>query len=1043
LAALFLVLLFLSSGSVLAQSPDGSITGIVLDPETKSIGGAEIIAVNDLTGLKYVTSTNSEGIYSLPNLPPGPYRIQVSKVGFKAIIKPDIVLNVQDALSINFKLPIGASSVVVTVEGGAPLINTTDAVVSTVVDRQFAENLPMNGRSFQTLIQLTPGVVVTTTTAQESGQFSVNGQRAASNYWMVDGVSANIGIGASPIAGNGLGGTVGAFSASGGTNSLVSVDALQEFRIQTSTFAPEFGRTPGAQISLLTRSGTSQFHGTLFDYVRNDAFDANDWFAGEKGLSKPEERQNDFGGTFSGPLLKNKTFFFFSYEGLRLRLPQTALSVVPDVAARQNAAPALQPYLNAYPMANGPDDVSTGTAQFNASYSDPSSLDAYSVRIDHRVNDRWSLFGRFNYSPSSFVSRGSLGGLAALSVQEPFQITTETATVGATWAASSRVSDDLRFNFSSANAKSYSFMDDFGGAVPVSSLPFPSPYTTGNALFQLQILSLTPARLAAGPEAHNTQRQINLVDSLSWQKYSHSFKFGVDYRRLFPTYRPESYEQFVSFGSVPIAMGGVGTGTVLAFAPVDPLFRNVGLYAQDTWRLIPHLTLTYGLRWDLDVAPATVDGPNIPAVTGYNLSDFSRLGIARPGTPPFKTTYWNFAPRIGLAYEVSQRGEWQTVVRGGFGVFYDLASSEAGNLIGGNTPPFGNFNRVVNQPFPWTSSQIVPPPISDTGILANVLAFNPNLRLPYTVEWNVSVEQSLGKDQMLSATYIGAEGRRLIQSTAVLFPSTNPNLFGTFVDNTATSDYHALQLQFQRRLSGGLQVLGSYTWSHSIDDGSNGGSLGLPGISTRGPSDFDIRHAFTAGLTYEVPETHWKSPFAAALSHWSLQTFVVVRTAPPVDVTDANFFELDQGIQASIHPDIVPGQPLYLYGSQYPGGKAFNPNAFADPPTDPATGNPIREGNLPRNALRGFPAAQWDFSIHRDFPLRDSLKLQFRAEIFNVLNHPNFGSPNNQFAMADFGVSSQTLAQSLSNGSLGSGGFDPLYQVGGPRSVQLALRLMF
>jgi len=229
---------------------------------------------------------------------------------------------VQDALSLNFTLPIGAAYEVLTVEGGAALVNTESATVSTVVDRQFAENLPMNGRSFQTLIELTPGVVVTPSTTTENGQFSINGQRTASNYWMVDGVSANIGVGAaSNTPGNGLGGTLGSFSALGGTNSLVSVDALQEFRIQTSTYAPEFGRTPGGQISIVTRSGTNQWHGTLFDYLRNDVFDASNWFNGyanDPPLPKAKERQNDFGGTLSGPILRDKTFFFFSYEGLRL-----------------------------------------------------------------------------------------------------------------------------------------------------------------------------------------------------------------------------------------------------------------------------------------------------------------------------------------------------------------------------------------------------------------------------------------------------------------------------------------------------------------------------------------------------------------------------------------------------------------------------------------------------------------------------------------------------------------------------------------------------
>jgi hypothetical protein len=309
LAGMFAVVL---CASLFAQSPTGSIGGIVFDQDAKTVPGAEIIVVNDLTRVQYETKTNDLGIYAVPNLPPGPYRVQASKVGFKTLIKPDIVLNVQESISINFTLPVGATSITVTVEGGAPMINTTDASVGTVVDRQFAENLPLNGRSFQALIELVPGVVQTASTSSDGGQFSVNGQRSASNYWMVDGVSANIGIGVSigGSAGNGLGGTLGSFSVMGGTNSLVSVDAMQEFRIQTSSYAPEFGRTPGAQISIVTRSGANQFHGAAFDYLRNDSLDANNWFADSAGLSKPRERQNDFGGIFGGPILKGTTSLF-------------------------------------------------------------------------------------------------------------------------------------------------------------------------------------------------------------------------------------------------------------------------------------------------------------------------------------------------------------------------------------------------------------------------------------------------------------------------------------------------------------------------------------------------------------------------------------------------------------------------------------------------------------------------------------------------------------------------------------------------------------
>jgi hypothetical protein len=319
---------------------------------------------------------------------PGSYTLQIERDGFETTQLTGITLNVGDTRNLLIRMKVGSTQQTVTVDASGLTINTTDASVSTVVDRQFAENLPINGRSFQSLIELAPGVVPTGNTGEDEGQFSVKGQRAASNYWTVDGVSANIGISATSVPSKGLGGAIGGFSAQGGKNSIVSVDALQEFRIQTSTYAPEFGRTPGGQISVVTRSGTNDFHGTAFDYLRNDVFDANNWFNGytnHPALRKAEERQNDFGGVFGGPLWKDRTFFFSSYEGLRLRLPETYISTVPDVTARQSATAAMQPFLNAFPLPNGTDTTSTGVAQFSASFSNPSSLDAYSIRIDHNL----------------------------------------------------------------------------------------------------------------------------------------------------------------------------------------------------------------------------------------------------------------------------------------------------------------------------------------------------------------------------------------------------------------------------------------------------------------------------------------------------------------------------------------------------------------------------------------------------------------------------------------------------------------------------------
>jgi Carboxypeptidase regulatory-like domain/TonB dependent receptor len=1077
----------LAISNLMAQSTDATITGRITDLSKAVIVGAKVVVTNVDTGMQQSTYTARDGLYDIVSVTPGTYKVEVEKTGFKTIVRPNLVLHVQDVVSVNFDMAIGAVSESITVTGGTPIVNTESATVSTVVDRNFAENLPMNGRSFQTLIQLTPGVVLTTSNYQDGGQFSVNGQRASSNYWMVDGVGANIGIGvnSTTFAGNGLGGALGSFTAMGGTNSLVSVDAMQEFRIQTSTYAPEFGRTPGGQISIMTRSGTNRFHGTVFDYLRNDALDANDWFNGYTNnppLAKAKERQNDFGGTISGPILKNRTFFFFSYEGLRLRLPQTTVTSVPDASftpggttnSRQNAIPAVQPYLNAFPLPNrnspeiftlspcdpatdptcpssGQKSTPTGTANLAASYSNPATLDAYSLRIDHRLGDNWTLFGRYNYSPSEIILRGGSGN--SLNTVAPTRITTQTATFGATWLISPTMSNDLRFNYSRTTASGYEYMDGFGGAVPPTSLPFPSPFTSKDSIFNIAIASLQNGSLVAGQLEQNLQRQINLVNALSIQKGPHALKVGVDLRRLSPVVDPYRYLQFAYFADVPSFQNGTLLFSNVA-ATVSPTFllRNLGAYVQDTWRIASRLTLTYGLRWDVDFVPKSTSGPSFSALTGFDLSTLSKLGVAQPGTSPYTSGYGNVAPRIGVAYQLRSTQDWQSVLRGGFGVFYDLASSEAGNQLPGGGYPFASSAFPTSVTFPLSPGMaaplpITPPSTSNPGPLAG---FDPRLQLPYTLQWNVALEQGLGKQQTISASYIGAAGQRLLQSVEVFSPTPSVTR-AILVFNGGNSSYNALQLQFQRRLLRGLQVLTSYTWSHSIDTGSAGSvadhsNLSLPSAveTNRGPSDFDIRDALSAGVTYNIPDHKFGAVANAITRGWSLQSIVQVRSAPPVDISDSVLSQFNNGTFADIRPDLVQRQPLYIYRAQYPGGKAFNPNAFTNPPVDPITGNPVRQGDIPRNLLRGFGSAQWDFALHRDFRLRESVKLQFRGEMFNVLNHPNLGPPNGSFGAGGFGLSSQTLGQSLAgSSSLGAGGFSPLYQIGGPRSLQFALKLTF
>jgi hypothetical protein len=1074
LLALFVVLC-VSRAMLSAQTESARISGLVTDSSGAVIAGADIMLQNTEQGTTSAVTTNSAGIYVLPSVRPGQYRISVRKDGFRSVDVLGVVVNVQDRIEENVRLQPGSVSESVTVTGGAPLVNTQDASVSTVVDRNFAENLPLNGRSFQTLLYLTPGVVPTVSgrgSGLDSGQFSVNGQRSDANYWMVDGVSGN--ASASTIfQGNQMAGATGITSVFGGTSSLVPIDDMQEFRIQTSSVAPEFGRTPGAQISIATRAGTNTFHGSLFDYFRNDALDANDWFNGVNILNsvqlpKAEERQNDFGGTLGGPILKNRTFFFFSYEGLRLRLPTTGLTTVPDAQTRKNAVPAMQPFLNAFPLDPVQPDLVDGTAQFNATFSNPGTVNVANLRIDHRVNDKITLFARYNYAPSHAAIRGPFQTMS-LSTLDDSSSSAQQVTTGLNANPTNNFVNEFRFNYSKTDAAGSWSLDDFGGAKPFSP-PFPSPYTPTDSAFGVLILGLQNPEVLTGLSARNIQHQINLVDTVIYQKGSHSIKAGVDYRRLSPYYSVPRYDQSGLFFSVQDAEAGDNSSTALGLSnPATLLLRNVGVFAQDTWRMLPTLTLTYGLRWDIDEAPSALSGPPVPALTGYNPAALSTVALAPLGTPAFHTSWSNVAPRVGVAYEMSPRSEWERVIRGGFGVFYDLATSEIGNVIGetGGYPYFSSGIAPVST-FPVAGSAAVAPPIvpPTPANPQRIFGFDPGLRPPYTLQWNAAFQQGLGSEQALTFSYIGAAGRRLMQLTAL---GRGANISPSFsilgvTAGSGTSDYNALQVQFQRRMYKNIQLLGAYTWAHSIDTASDGsGALSSNRTSSidnspnRASSDFDIRHSFTLGATYQIPRAGEHGFFTVLTSGWSVQTIALLHTSTPVSLIDSNFVRLSNGFFAAIRPDVVPGIPLYLYGSQYPGGKAFNntPGAvpggcpdgfpsvgpFCDPPFD-ASFSPIRQGNAGRNSLRGFGLEQWDFAVHRDFPVTESVRLQFRAEMFNFLNHPNFAPPQADITSPDFGLSTQTQATYLGSGSGGSG-LSPIYQIGGPRSIQLALKLFF
>jgi len=989
-----------------AQSISASLTGRVIDASKAIIVDAKVAAISASTNIRYETATSGSGEYYLANLPPGAYRIEVEKSGFKKLIKPDVILHVQDALEIDFEMTVGSLSDAITVEAGVPLVNTESGTVSTVVDRTFVENLPLNGRSFQTLILLAPGVVPTAASLTDQGQFSVNGQRADANYFTVDGVSANFGVTGFLALTQTAGGALPALSASGGTNSLVSVDAMQEFRIQTSSFAPEFGRTPGGQVSIVTRSGTNVFHGTLFEYFRNGVLDARDWFVNFNRLAKPKEQQNDFGGVFGGPVHKEKTFFFFSYEGLRLRQPFTQQSVVPDAVSRQQAPAATRPFLNAYPVANGA-TTGAGLAQFNASYSNPSSLDAYSVRVDQVVNSKINLFGRYNYSPSSLNQRAAPFTTPALSTTDLISSSLHTFTVGLIELITPSISNEVRANYSNHRIATTFAVDNFGGAVPLpDSLLFPAGTSSANSAFLLLISGV--GEYGQGKAGTDEQRQINLIDNLSLTAAGHQLRFGVDYRWLAPFSSPFAYRQFVQFSGVTAASGGALSGRA-AFAQSTTfqtnalLSQNFSLYGQDAWKITPRLTVTYGLRWEINPALKGKNSENDP-FTVLGLNHPATITLAPRGTPLYETTYGNVAPRLGLAYQLLERHNWGTVLRGGFGVFYDLGQGSLGGVS--SSFPYSADKSFSQVTFPLNPPDAAPPALTTNPPVSTILVADPRLKLPRTYQWNVALEQSLGSSQSLSLTYLGAIGRDLLRVSNLF--NVNPNFqFIGVTDNSATSDYHALQLKFERRLSRGLQALASYTFSHSIDiasTDSSTGNLNTPNAIAspevdRGDSNFDIRHSFTAGVTYDLPSLGSYKPVQVVLGGWSVDSFVLARSAPPVNVVGATFFSA--GVALAPRPNVNPGVPLEIHGTQYPGGKILNRAAFTAAPAG-------QQGNLGRNVLRGFGAWQADVALQRQFHVTEKVGLRFRAEFFNIFNQVNFDIPNTNVSGGNFGFITRT-----------------------------------
>jgi hypothetical protein len=1018
-----------------AQTATATLSGIVVDPQDAAIASATVTLTDPAKGSKRQITTSPTGTFTFSQIAPSTYEIAVDQSGFQRTRLTALTLNANDQRSVRVRLNVATRDEAITVNDEAPLIRESPAV-ATSVDRKFIENQPLNGRSFQSLIQLAPGVSVTPAGLVSQGQFSANGQRPGANHFSVDGVSANFGLPAATSPYEGAGGSVPSFSAQGGTSSLASVDAVQEFTIQTSTYAPEYGRQPGAQVAIVTRSGTNALHGSAFNYFRNDKLDANTWFGNFNRIKRPALRQNDFGFTAGGPVIKNRTFFFLSYEGLRLIQPVVLSNArVPSLAARQNASGVVKSLLEAYPLPVA--DPIAGTpleTPYAAGFSNPSTLNATSLRIDHAFSQRFTLFGRYNHAPSESRERARFV-TASFVARLPNE--TNTLTTGATMLLSPSLTNELRFNYSRSMAGQIYEQDTFGGAKLLSNdILFPSFAKPDKSLYYLTIGGSDENTISPGTFSRNVQRQINIVNTASWNHASHSVKFGIDYRRLAPTIGGREYGKTLSVPTITqLATGIVPSGTVTQIPGfLEPRYTNFSAFAQDAWRLTPRLTLTYGLRWEWNPAPS-----NTIARTVRGIETPATANIAPVGTPFYDTAKKNFAPRVGLAWQpFTNRG---TVVRAGLGSFYDLGYTLLGTALSPTLFPFARSRTFANTPIQDPAFFAEVPPVNLNPPYPRLFAYYRDYESPRTYQYSFAVEQPIGAANSFSLSYVGAAGRKLGRVESLL-----PAVLGTpsftridAVSSQAYSDYNSLQAQFKRRMTRGLQALLSYTWGKSLDTSSDESNANFLPPSTRysaatdrGPSSFDIRHGFNGSASYEIPAPFSNKTAKAILGGFALDAIVRMRTAPPVLVVTGRD-ALGLGITSVSRPDVVPGQPLYLTGDGYPGGKIINRNAF-DAATPQAQG---RQGTLGRNVLRGFGLQQLDLSARRRFRITETLGLDLRVDAFNLTNSPNFGNPTGVMTSANFGRSTAILSTGV------TGGQNPQFQIGGPRSLQLGLRLQF
>ena len=1042
---LTLALFFLAPPRASAQV-NASIFGTVRDPSGAVVSSAVITVRNTETGATRTTSTDDAGRYRVFSLPVGEFEIRVAKSGFPEVVRGGIHLSVAEEAEVDLALPLATATEHVTVSSEISPVSANSSDVSGLVGEREVKDLPLNGRSFDLLLTLNPGIV--NFTSQKTGgigvsnsttgnNFAVSGNRPQQNMFLLNGVEYT-------------GAAENNMQPGGASQQLLGVDAVREFNVLRDSYGAVYGKHPGGQVVIVTQSGTNQWHGSGYEFLRNNAFDARNFFDDPSG--PPPFQRNQFGASLGGPIQSDKTFVFGNYEGYRQHLHQTSVAFVPSLASRAAAVPSVQPLLNLWPtpLATAPDF--NGISPFSSSPLQTIREDFGTLRLDHTFSSKDSANAVYTLDD---------GGDVTATTGDPFStdlltLRQQVLSLEETHLLSSSLLNTATVGFSRAG---YFFTGEPTPGTPAASVPgFLVGHQVGAVVVGGSAASNPQAQVGLagsnnGSNLHIHRNLFTLQDRLMWTRGRHSLSFGAWFQP-FQSNETIALSQFgqATFSSLQTFLQGNIGSFLFDPAPTEMNWRSFfgAWYAEDAIQVSPKLTITLGFRDEFSTGWNEAHG----RAANYTFTNGIIDTNPHIGSNFFTENNAKFLPqpRIGIAW--APLGS-KTVFRAGFGMYNDLQDA-LGYRADQNAP----FNPVYSvgsatQPFPVSSLPIDPAAPVPAGAKLVPGGVQPNMSTPTLISWSLRIAREIAPNTVLTVGYVGSHGyHELIgvdgntpiatvcpaapcpanfpvappQTAANGFPASSPYAnapvpagsfyipAGTPRANNAiattwtwfslgTSAYNALQAELNHRFSHGLALRGIYTYSKALDDGDSlnqTAAANAPGLVSNplnikadwGPATYDVRHVGVLGVVYELPVGPGKAYAnsiqgvgAKLIGGWSLNSVVTLQGGlpftPQLSYNPSNNLDTRNPVRPFVNPNftgsIILGNP----------NQWFNPAAFIQPPTTIGF-----QGNLGRDTLTGPGLHTWDFSLLKNTSLSERFHLEFRAELFNLLNHTNFNTPN-------------------------------------------------